>query len=402
MESSELTRCAKWFSNTTAFRRLWGVRQLGVAILRFPTATHSRAEHSLGVARLAGRVIKVLSKKHPQLGLVERDLEIAEVAGLFHDVGHGPFSHTFDYVLEGVVKVTPSLREVAEHEDRALFLLDSIGKQVDCPLRQEDLETVKWMIRPSFSKCAPAHVRRRGMEWMSDIVCNCVHGIDVDKMDYLLRDALHLVESLPTVPDVLGVIDRSAVVEGRWTFHIDDEKEIAAISYARHHMHQKFYCHPDVICHQEDARRKLLGAADVIRDALRDMVEGRPEGWYALDDEWASNLISPVSHVYLHLRGPSLRDAGIPPYAVMNRVAYVSDIDQDVITDEKVGEVEKVKWGIYKSSQFPSVCLPKVIYHDGKGRPTKSVLKYRTKEEERSLLGNMLWHVLSTIKPESK
>src|SRR5256885_619389 len=73
-------------------QRLNSIRQLGLTYLVFPGANHSRVEHCLGVGHVAGEMAKALD-----LSLDERKL--VQAAGLLHDVGHGPFSHTLEHVL---------------------------------------------------------------------------------------------------------------------------------------------------------------------------------------------------------------------------------------------------------------------------------------------------------------
>ena len=78
------------------FKRLQNIKQTGLLYHVFPGATHTRFEHSLGVAYLGEKLMVNLMHKQPHLKITPRMIEMVKIAGLCHDLGHGPFSHMFD------------------------------------------------------------------------------------------------------------------------------------------------------------------------------------------------------------------------------------------------------------------------------------------------------------------
>ena len=131
--------------DTPEFQRLRSIKQLGACNYVFPTATHTRFEHSIGVAHLGKEFLTRLvlnsnSDKNP-IKVTANDYLMVELAGLCHDLGHGPFSHTFDSdFLVRRFELNSSDDELMigqlynTHENRSCLLLRHINTKYDIGL----------------------------------------------------------------------------------------------------------------------------------------------------------------------------------------------------------------------------------------------------------------------------
>ncbi len=168
----------------------------------FTGASGNRFEHSIGVAYLARKFVLTLQMQQPELNITAEDILCVELAGLCHDLGHGPFSHLFDAKL---VKAIHPESEF-EHEFASIGILDLLIEENGLlpefrkhGLNKSDIQFVKELILGD-DHCLPEGfnwVGRPGKEFLYDIVANKRNGIDVDKFDYFARDchALGLTKS---------------------------------------------------------------------------------------------------------------------------------------------------------------------------------------------------------------
>jgi HD superfamily phosphohydrolase len=168
-----LTPRVQQLIDTAEFRRLARISQLGLVSLVYPAAHHTRFEHSLGVYRMALLYLKQLAYDPRFTAAIQvPDAQLLIVAALLHDLGHWPFCHPIeDMALPGVPR----------HELFAnSFILE--GEIADC-LRQD------WGIQPR-EVVAILSGEPRGVR--DGILHSILSGpIDIDKMDYLVRDSLH-------------------------------------------------------------------------------------------------------------------------------------------------------------------------------------------------------------------
>lgn len=91
----EVTEKERSLLNTRILHRLSRIKQLGHSYLVYPSAVHTRLEHSLGTLHVASRICD-------RLKLDDSSKEVVRIAALLHDVGHGPFSHIFEDVMRRI------------------------------------------------------------------------------------------------------------------------------------------------------------------------------------------------------------------------------------------------------------------------------------------------------------
>lgn len=189
--------CAK-IVDTPQFQRLRDLKQLGGCYLVFPGASHNRFEHSLGVCYLAGRLCQTLYRKQPDLQITQEDLLCVKIAGLCHDLGHGPLSHLFDGIF--IPMARPGIEW--KHEKGSTEMLDHLIQENDLwpsfkeyNLNETDLIFIKELIRGCELDSKKQWLYKgRGQDksYLYQIVANKKTGVDVDKWDYFARDCYHL------------------------------------------------------------------------------------------------------------------------------------------------------------------------------------------------------------------
>ncbi|XP_058193194.1 uncharacterized protein LOC131310283 isoform X3 [Rhododendron vialii] len=172
------------FIDTEQFQRLRDLKQLGVTHMVYPGAVHSRFEHSLGVYWLAGAAINMIKNlQGADLGIDHFDIQTVKLAGLLHDVGHGPFSHLFE--REFLPRVLDDCQW--SHEQMSQDMIEHIVDVHSIDIERESLNKVKEMVVASNEN--PASKSSKEKLFLYDIVANGRNGIDVDKFDYMVRDS---------------------------------------------------------------------------------------------------------------------------------------------------------------------------------------------------------------------
>lgn len=180
----KMTGLPRIILDTTIFKRLQYIKQLGAVYYVFIGASHNRFEHSLGVSHLAEKMALNLKYNQPELHITDREIELLKVAALCHDLGHGPISHAFDS------EVIPRLEigdDIPEHETRSCILLQQMIEENDLDISEDEFKWICKAIHPSIED-----VEKSDRPFLLEILANPIHGIDVDKFDYLRRDPYNI------------------------------------------------------------------------------------------------------------------------------------------------------------------------------------------------------------------
>ncbi|MFG6495982.1 HD domain-containing protein [Fictibacillus sp. UD] len=201
---------------TREFQRLRRIRQLGTTYLTFHGAEHSRFSHSLGVYEITRRIIDIFQEK--QTWDPEQRLLVLSAA-LLHDVGHGPFSHSFEKVF-GV-----------DHEE---FSRDII-------LGDTEVHNVLLQMGDDFPKQVAEVIAKTHSDKL--IVSLISSQIDADRMDYLLRDAYFTGVSygnfdIERILRVMRPTEEGVVIKSSGMHAVED------YIMSRYQMYWQVYFHP--------------------------------------------------------------------------------------------------------------------------------------------------------------
>jgi HD superfamily phosphohydrolase len=213
--------------DSAEFRRLAKISQLGLVGLVYPAANHTRFEHSLGVYRMALLYLDRLSDDSRfAAAITPHSAERFAVAALLHDLGHWPFCHPIEDLR---------LRQTPSHELFAnSFLLE--GELADL-LRDE------WDVQPrEIVELLSGKPRDRADRLLRSMLSG---PIDVDKMDYLMRDSLHAGVPYGRNFDQPRLIQSLCLNESGDALAITEKGKTAAemMVFARYVMFSEVYWH---------------------------------------------------------------------------------------------------------------------------------------------------------------
>ena len=255
--------------STKEVQRLRRVRQLGSTLMVFPSGEHSRFTHSLGAYEIARRMVNEVDDLANSL--TEREKMVVMIAALLHDVGHAPFSHSFETIMkhnheEYTIQIIKGPSEVAQ-----------VLRAVDDDLPDEVASVIE-------------HTHPNA------ILCQLISSqLDCDRLDYLLRDSYFTGVSYGQI-DLDRILRTMRVSNGKVVVKSSSIYTVENYIMARYHMYLQVYYHPnsrsfDTLLREVFVRLKDLWQQDpdIVRDfpMYEDLLENdmlTNEQFYQLDD----------------------------------------------------------------------------------------------------------------------
>jgi HD superfamily phosphohydrolase len=212
---------SKQIIDTDEFQRLRNIKQLGCCNYVFPSAVHTRFEHSIGVYHLSKKYIDILNTNDQ---FTVNDIKCITIGALIHDIGHGPYSHLFDELVN----------PLKNHEYRSIELLKYMKTKYELDISDEDIIKISNIIHP---------VNQIGKNFIYQIVSN-QNGIDVDRFDYIMRDIK--MTGLNYGIEYERIMDNSSIQNGEIVFSEKVKTSIDEFFRIRFIMYKEVYNHHTV------------------------------------------------------------------------------------------------------------------------------------------------------------
>ncbi len=202
--------------DTYEFQRLRRIRQLSGVSMVFQTAEHSRFTHSLGAYELANLCLKGVEGLKESLSEYEQLVFL--ISALLHDVGHGPYSHAFEHIMQ------------VSHEEMTVRLI----------LGDTEINKILKEIEGLDHDVASV-IAHEGKYPLIEALTSS--QLDVDRMDYLSRDAYFTGASYGNI-DFRRIIRSLMVKEGKLYLRASGVNSVESYIMARYHMYWQVYYHP--------------------------------------------------------------------------------------------------------------------------------------------------------------
>jgi len=334
-----VTEAEREIIDSYPMQRLHRLKQLAGSEYVYPGANHTRFEHCVGVMFLAGKVVE-----NPNLSHVvsNEEADMIRMAGLLHDVGHGPFSHVFEHLLIRYLEKT--------HEDITTWLISE--SELGEVIKRFGYDTGE------MGKLAVGKLHKPGKAFWDQIISS---GVDVDKQDFIVRDTYHTGAEY-------GFIDVFRLVHALDVLGENLAVEVGALSALEAFMIARIESFKSIYFHRVGRAGQIMLAMAMERanEELGLTSFKTPEEYLAMDDYtiWAAlkncdkskQIIADLEHRRMlkcaYEQTFYEKDAMVP--SLFSREAYRRQIQSEIAKEAKV-DLEDVVIDV------PTV--PSVPYH---------------------------------------
>jgi HD superfamily phosphohydrolase len=435
------TRVSNAIIDTNIFQRLRFLRQMGACHFVFPNANNTRFEHSLGTYHLAGCLINSLIKnseiKQINKSLIEIDfiknyllkkfnlenndtfinfindnetcllddfiIELIKIAGLCHDIGHGPFSHMFDDWLHTFKDLLDN--KYIHHENRSIMLLgliiekkefihNDITYKISDFIDLDAYNFISTMIHPSSY---PDIIKKN---FIYQIISNCLNDLDVDKLDYLCRDSYYLGTGEPF--NVNRIIEHAKVINSNIVFPEKISYDLFKVYRSRYDLHKQFYNNKTVIC-IEYMLKKILNRLDNVLNITKNIKSMNFEHFINLVD---STLLT-TSFTIQELNLPNYKELKVDieyinsiVFQINERKIYKCIYNASFSVKDKINSKSIIKRVLLENDEFDKKNIIAVIVKIGliggeKTHPFDNLYFYNKNNVSRILSKQEISHLMS-------
>ena len=230
----EIKKSALKIIDTIEFQRLRFIKQLAFTHYVFPSAQHTRFEHCIGVYHLISIFLDYLSRNYK---IDNRLKEIICISGLIHDLGHVAFSHMFDHYI------IPKIKNGVHHEYRSIQIFKKMNKKYNLGYTDEEITLIHHIIIGIPIKKYPKYIFQ--------IVANKKNELDLDKIDYLMRDGYYLGKQVTF--DYKYLFANTKIINQEICYDVKTSFTILSLFNMRYELHKHFYNHKTVILYEQMA-----------------------------------------------------------------------------------------------------------------------------------------------------
>ena len=304
--------------NSVEFQRLRRIKQLCGVSMVFHMADHTRFSHSLGAYELAREVLEKVIDVNNALNDYEKILFLC--SALLHDIGHGPYSHSFEKIF-GISHETMTTNIILGDTE-----VNKILKKYDPKL-------------PSDISSVINHEHKFSL--IEQLVSS---QLDVDRMDYLRRDAYFTGAQFGDI-DIEKILRGMQVRNGKIVYRYNSVPNIEDYLMSRYHMYYQVYYHPVSRCFEVMLEMIYARWYELIKSGyefktdvslLINVIDSKTvESFLKIDDFYVNGCIQQFQYE----TDPILKDLA---YRIFNRKLF-NHIDLKYASDEQINEIKKYK-----------------------------------------------------------